>query len=131
MSKPLLTGSELKCSFGDTTNLLFVTPLPIYPTCEGKQIALDNMTVPYVNIKMFGKCSSLVNPLVASATAAASGVLQPQVCTPMTVGAKWAPVSTVMRYGNCCVALATSKCRCIYQGEISVINPVQTQVTTK
>jgi hypothetical protein len=69
-------------------------------------------------------CQSMANPAVASATAAAQGVLTPQPCTP-TISAPWAPPSTVTSVGGVAVATVQSKCVCTLGGEISVASPVQ------
>ncbi|MDR1268431.1 MAG: DUF4280 domain-containing protein, partial [Planctomycetaceae bacterium] len=57
---------------------------------------LDNK--PIVNLATFGVCSSLANPMVAVATAAALGVLTPMPCIPATV-APWAPGSPTVLIG--------------------------------
>ena len=74
---------------------------------------MDNMCT------TFGMCSSMANPAVASATAAALGVLTPMPCTPVTV-APWAPGgSTVMVCGRPLLN-NTSKLMCAYGGVIQV-----------
>ena len=67
----------------------------------------------------FGMCSSLANPTVASATAAALGVLTPMPCTPVIPG-PWAPgCPTVMVCGKPLLN-HTSKLMCAYGGVIQV-----------
>jgi hypothetical protein len=79
---------------------------------------------PQVNIPPFGMCASPSNPAVAAATAAASGVLTPQPCTPLPAGA-WAPGSTTTSVNGVPCLLTTSKCACSLGGVISVAVPGQ------
>ncbi|MCR8657435.1 DUF4280 domain-containing protein [Paenibacillus endoradicis] len=83
---------------------------------------LDNK--PMVNILPFVMCSSLANPLVASATASALGVLTPMPCVPVTV-APWAPGSPTVMIANMPALNNTSKCMCSYGGVISINTPGQ------
>lgn len=76
---------------------------------------MDNK--PLVNIMPFGLCRSIVNPLVASATAAAFGVLIPMPCIPVTP-MPWISNSRVL-IGNVPVITKSSKCKCIWGGQIS------------
>ena len=74
---------------------------------------------PMVNIPPFGLCTSLANPAVASATAAALGVLTPMPCIPNTP-APWVPgVPTVLIAGQPAVD-NTCKLFCAYAGVIQV-----------
>ena len=78
----------MMCSFGLAPATLSV--LPPRPIVEGKPAATITDIAPGVNIPPFGMCTSLVNPMVAAATAAALGVLTPMPCVPMPVG-PWKP----------------------------------------
>jgi hypothetical protein len=72
----------------------------------------------------FGMCTSLANPTVASATTAASGVLTPMPCVPVTP-APWAPGCPTVQIG-CMPALDdTSKLMCNWGGVIQVVVPGQ------
>jgi hypothetical protein len=61
----------------------------------------------------------LANPTVASATAAAMGVLTPMPCTPV-IPAPWAPGSPTCLIGNMPALNNTSMCNCAYGGVISI-----------
>ena len=74
---------------------------------EGKPAATIQDAQPIVNVSSFGMCTSLLNPQVAAATAAALGVLTPQPCQLVCAGA-WIPTKpTVLVGGKPCL---TSDC---------------------
>ena len=84
--------------------------------------------VPFVNIAPFAMCTSLANPAVATATAAALGVLTPMPCTPV-IPAPWQPGSpTVLVQGRPALTNA-STCLCAYGGLITISVPGQVTVT--
>ena len=86
---------------------------------------MDN--VPMKNIMPFGMCSSPANPAVASATAAALGVLTPQPCVPATV-APWTPGSPTVLIGSIPALNDYSVLMCNWGGVITITNPGQTTV---
>lgn len=125
---PLVTaGSTIKCSFGAAP-----TPLSVLPTsgtvAAGIPVATISDMAPFVNIAPFGVCSSLANPSVATATAAALGVLTPMPCVPAPVG-PWTPGSPTVLVGGRPALQSTSLCTCAYGGVISVL--ATTQVTAQ
>lgn len=79
------------------------------------------------NILPFAMCQSLANPQVASATAAAFGVLTPMPCMPVTT-APWAPGSPTVLIGNMPALNQSSKCMCAFGGVISITAPGQVNV---
>lgn len=125
MPKLVTMGAVLQCSFGVAPSTLVVPP-------KNKTLAMTPAAtimdyIPMVNIMSFGMCMSMANPTVASATAAALGVLTPMPCVPVTA-APWVPGSATVMVG-CTPALNdTCKCMCAYGGVISIISPGQ--VTT-
>jgi hypothetical protein len=72
-------------------------------------------------------CTSIANPTVASATAAALGVLTPMPCVPVPAG-PWAPGSPTVLIGGVPALNNTSKLICAWAGVISIINPGQVNV---
>jgi len=79
---------------------------------------------PITNIPTFGMCMSIANPEVASATAAALGVLTPMPCVPATA-APWVPGAPTVLISNFPALDNTSKCMCSYAGVISITMPGQ------
>ncbi len=119
--------AELMCSFGIAPSVL--TVLPINRTTCGKQVAANIMDhIPMVNIMPFGMCTSIANPEVASATAAALGVLTPMPCIPATA-APWMPGAPTVMLGQRPMLDATSTCLCTWAGEIMIVSPGQVQTT--
>src|SRR5271168_4602365 len=98
MPQQVCNGAMLQCSMGMTPSSMVV--LPVNRVNTGDQPDANIMDFePLVNIMPFGMCMSPANPEVASATAAAFGVLTPMPCIPVTV-APWTPgASTVMLGG--------------------------------
>jgi hypothetical protein len=88
---------------------------------------MDN--IPMKNIMPFGTCSSLANPTVASATAAAQGVLTPMPCIPVTT-APWAPGSLTVMIKNMPALNNSCKLMCQWAGviQINVAGQMQTNV---
>lgn len=111
----------LQCSFGMAPSPLTVID-PTRPKIGGQPMAniMDNK--PMVNIKPFGMCQSMANPTVASATAAAMGVLTPMPCMPV-IAAPWAPGAPVAKLGKMPFLYDNHKCMCNWGGVISINNP--------
>lgn len=127
MAKQVVMGAMMQCSFGMAPCALIV--LPTNRVMVGGVPAANIMDhKPIVNIPTFGMCSSLANPAVASATAAALGVLVPMPCVPATA-APWAPGAPTVLIGNMPALNDTSKCICSFGGTISIT--FAGQVTTE
>ena len=115
--------AQLQCSFGAAPSMLGV--LPLNRTLTNNQPAATIMDhIPIVNIRPFGTCNSIANPMVAAATAAALGVLTPMPCMPMTQ-APWAPGAPTVLLGNYPSLNNTSKLMCMWAGVIQVTDPGQ------
>lgn len=122
MGKPVTMGAMLKCSFGMAPSVLSVLPDPSRPLVEGRPAATIFDNLPMVNIMPFGMCQSLANPAVASATAAALGVLTPMPCVPV-VAAPWAPGSVMVTIGSKPALTDSSMVMCNWAGVIDITNP--------
>ncbi len=118
------SGCMMMCTFGVAPSALNV--LPTNKTNIGAPAAniMDNK--PVANIPPFGMCMSLANPTVASATAAALGVLTPMPCVPNTV-APWAPGAATVMLGGMPALNNSSTCTCMWGGVISITTPAQVQ----
>jgi hypothetical protein len=123
MGQLVTSGAALACSFGLAPGTLNV--LPANQCMCGTPAANINDNKPMVNIAPFGMCNSIANPEVASATAAALGVLTPMPCVPV-IPAPWAPGSPTVKLGNMPALNNTSKCMCAYGGVIQITAPGQT-----
>ena len=119
-------GAMLKCTFGMAPSSLMVT-VPLRPMIQNKPKATIMDFAPMVNVMPFGMCQCMSNPTVASATAAAMGVLTPMPCIPVIV-APWAPGGKEL-IGNVPALLDNCKLMCAYGGNISVASPGHTENT--
>jgi hypothetical protein len=118
-------GAMLQCSFGAAPSALSVLPANKVLTVTPDANIMDNK--PMVNIMPFGMCSSMANPTVAAATAAALGALTPMPCVPV-IPAPWAPGSPTVLIANMPALNNSSKLMCAYGGVIQITNPGQTTV---
>lgn len=126
MAEEVVSGAMMACSFGLAPSALNV--LPTNKVMAGGPPAANIMDhVSMVNIMPFGVCSSLAHPSVASATAAASGVLTPMPCVPV-IPAPWTPGSPTVLLANFPALNNTSTCMCAYAGVITITFPGQTTV---
>ncbi|MCQ2150000.1 MAG: DUF4280 domain-containing protein [Bacteroidales bacterium] len=116
MGKFVTNGALLQCNFGLTPSPL--TVMGLRPMNGHMPMANIMDFAPMVNIKPFGMCKSMANPTVASATAAAMGVLTPMPCIPV-ITAPWSPGAQV-KVCNLPALLNNCKCMCAYGGQISI-----------
>lgn len=119
-------GAVLTCSFGAAPSTL--TVLPVNHTLVNMPAANIMDNVPMLNILPFGVCTSLANPTVAAATAAALGVLTPMPCIPATV-APWIVGTPTVLIGNMPCLNSDSKLMCMWAGCISIGFAGQVKVT--
>jgi hypothetical protein len=120
-------GAILDCSFGAAPSTLIIA-VP-HRTFVGPVPAAANImdNVPISNIAPFGTCTTLSNPTVAAATAAALGVLTPMPCVPVTL-APWTPGSPSVLVENMPALNDTSTLMCTWGGIIQVTLPGQMTV---
>ena len=127
MSNLVSVGGTATCSMG-------TAPAPIRVTTQAKVLAGGKPAATIAdcqggsNIGPFGLCTSLANPAVASATAAALGVLTPQPCMPVPAGT-WIPTKPKILVGGKPCLSSDCKLMCAYAGSISMTNPGQVKVT--
>jgi len=115
-----------KCAFGMAPGMLMV--LPTNRVLTENQPAANIMDhIPLVNIMPFGMCNCPANPAVAAATAAASGVLTPMPCVPVTT-TPWVPGSPTVLIANFPALNNTSTCMCTWGGVISIAYAGQSTV---
>lgn len=127
MAVQVCMGATIMCSFGVAPSSLIVIPKGP-PVMAGGPLAATIMDhIPIANIPPFGMCTSLANPAVAAATAAALGVLTPMPCVPV-IPAPWVTGSPTVLINNYPALNNTSKCMCTWAGVISVVYPGQATV---
>lgn len=117
MPNQVVMGAMMSCTFGAAPSSLVVLPMNKV-LAEGPPAANIMDHKPMVNILPFGVCSSLANPTVAAATAAALGVLTPMPCIPAT-SAPWVPGAPTVTIANMPALDNISKCMCNWGGVIA------------
>lgn len=116
------TGAVLHCTQGTSNSSLFATPKCVSLCSQDQANITDHISM--MNVKPFGRCRSLAYPPTASATAANYGRLTPMPCVPGTV-TNWSAVDPNSQLCGQPALLDTAKLRCIYGGEITIVNPGQ------
>jgi Domain of unknown function (DUF4280) len=113
-------GAMMQCSFGVAPSSLVVLPTNRVLT---NQVPDANIMdhIPMVNIMPFGMCTSMANPTVAAATAAALGVLTPMPCIPATP-APWVAGAPTVLLGNFPSLDNVSQLMCMWAGVITFVD---------
>ncbi len=110
-------GAMMQCTFGMAPSSLVVLPTnKVMTNMVPDANIMDH--IPMTNIMPFGMCQSLANPTVASATAAALGVLTPMPCIPATP-APWVAGAPTVILGNFPTLDNVSQLMCIWGGVIT------------
>ncbi|MFO0549569.1 MAG: DUF4280 domain-containing protein [Polyangiaceae bacterium] len=117
MPKLVVRGAQLRCNKGTAPGSLSIPRSPV--TADGPTTATVNDYIPVTNIPTFGQCTTQANPTVATATAAAQGVLTPMPCVPV-VASPWSPGSSITTIDGVKALTDDSKCSCNWTGSISV-----------
>ena len=124
MANPMVMTAMCTCSFG-------MTPCPLTVTSTQTVMMSKQPAATIMDNKFptFGMCSSLANPTVASATAAALGVLTPMPCVPVTA-APWVPGAPTVLVNKKPLLNNTSKLMCAWGGVIqAAMTPAMTVKT--
>jgi hypothetical protein len=121
MAIQVCMGALMQCSFGMAPSSLVVLPTNMTYTDQVPDANIMDH-VPMVNIMPFGMCTSLANPVVAAATAAAMGVLTPMPCIPNTP-APWITGAPTVVLGNAPTLDNISKLMCTWGGVIQFATP--------
>jgi hypothetical protein len=122
----MTTGAMMTCSFGAAPSVLNV--LPTNRVMAGNLPAATIMdNVPALNVPPFAMCSSMANPAVAAATAAALGALTPMPCMPVPAG-PWIPGVPTTMIGGMPALNDTCKLMCAWAGVIQFTAPGQATV---
>jgi hypothetical protein len=110
-------GAMMMCTFGVAPSSLVVLPANKVLTGEVPDANIMDH-IPMTNIMPFGMCTSIANPEVAAATAAALGVLTPMPCIPNTP-APWIPGAPTVLLGNMPTLDNTCQLMCLWAGVIT------------
>jgi len=121
MAMQVCMGATMMCSFGAAPSSLVVLPINRTFTNEVPDANIMDH-IPMVNIMPFGMCTTVSNPEVAAATAAALGVLTPMPCIPVTP-APWVPGAPTVLLGNEPTLDNSSKLMCTWGGVITFETP--------
>ena len=124
MPEQTCTGGMMTCSFGTGPSTFVATPRPVLTSMMAAGVITDNK--PIANIPPFIMCTSLANPTVAAATAAAFGVLTPMPCVPNTAAAPWAPGVPTILIDQIPALDNTCKLACMWGGVIGFTMAGQT-----
>ena len=126
MGQQVVMGAMLQCNQGLAPCTLVVLPANLVDANYVPAANIQDM-VPMLNIPTFGMCNSTSNPMVIALTAAALGVHTPAPCIPAIVG-PWSPGASNVQLANQPTLDNSSKCNCMWSGQISIQNAGQQTV---
>ena len=126
MGQQVCGGAMTQCTFGVAPGTLMVLPLNLVMTGMPAANIMDNK--PFVNILPFVLCNSSTNPAVIAARAAAFGATVPGPCVPAIV-APWSGGNSKVLVGGKPAVTNESKCRCTWNGSITVVNTPASSIT--
>ena len=129
MGTVVVSGANLMCPFGTAPSILNATSQRMVLGCS-KPVATIMDIAAGSNIPPFGMCTSLTNPQVAAATAAALGVLTPVPCTMVPVGPWQATKPTVLVGGKPVLTQESMLLCSMGMGMISITSPGQMKIVT-
>lgn len=120
MPQQVCMGAQMMCSFGMAPSSLVVLPTNRVNTDMVPDANIMDY-IPMVNIMPFGMCITPSNPEVASATAAALGVLTPMPCIPVTTS-PWVAGAPTVNLGNFPTLDNISTLMCMWGGVITFVD---------
>lgn len=123
MGAIVVAGALVKCPFGSAPSVLKVTSQNAV-LAGGRPVATIQDTAPIINISGCGMCSSMNNPQVSAATAAALGVLTPQPCVSAVTGTWIAAQKNCIANGKPCLT-EEATAACSYGGTLSIMDAGQ------
>lgn len=129
MGASVTTGAMLKCSYGLAPSTLNVIPMARV-MIEGKPAGDITAMITGANIPPFGMCTTLTNPTVAAATAAALGTLTPMPCVPAVVS-PWTPPAAQTTIGGKPALVSGAQCICAWGGQITIAFPGSVRTNAK
>ena len=124
MPLPVVSGATVQCTMGTTPGQLKASPSTV--RLGGAHAVRISDVAPMMNVGSCGMCTSLLNPTVASATAAALGVLTPMPCVPSPVG-PWICAGTPLVAGRPALS-SDGTLTCAYGGSLRIVTPGQGKV---
>lgn len=127
MGAVVVSGANLMCPFGTTPSTLNATGQMAALGCT-KPVATIMDIAAGSNIPPFGMCTSLANPQVAAATAAALGVLTPMPCMMTPAGPWQAAKPTILIDGKPILTQEATLLCGMGMGQISITFPGQTKI---
>jgi Domain of unknown function (DUF4280) len=125
LANQVSTGAVLACTFGELPGEFAASGIDVNATTPAGVIT----DVSLENVPTFGLCTSMANPEVATATAAAFGTLTPMPCVPVL--SPWTPGAARVTMNGVSALDDASQCMCAYGGAITVSFAGQVRVTTE
>lgn len=123
MARQVCSAATAQCSLGTAVATFNATPRSVSSSGRLAANVMDHQ--PLLNVMPFGMCTSLANPAVAAATAAALGVLTPMPCIPNTP-MPWAPGAMGVRVDNALALDDRAALMCTWGGVIRIVDAGQT-----